>query len=51
MKDAAYPEREALEDVFSDLDRMLDDYMLSDKQKARYEQIKKRLMHISRPTK
>ena len=42
-----YPEREALENVFSDLDRMLDDYMLSDKQKARYEQIKKRLMHIS----
>jgi hypothetical protein len=42
-----YPEHKALEDVFNDLDRMLDDYMLSDKQKARYEQIKKRLMHIS----
>jgi len=42
-----HPEREALQDVFSDLDRMLDNYMLSDKQKARYEQIKKRLMHIS----
>ncbi len=46
-----HPEREALQDVFSDLDRMLDNYMLSDKQKARYEQIKKRIMHISRPFK
>lgn len=49
--DPLYPEREALQDVFSDLDRMLDNYMLSDKQKARYEQIKKRLMHISTPIK
>ena len=46
-----HPEREALQDVFSDLDRMLDNFMLSDKQKARYEQIKKRLMHISTPIK
>ncbi len=49
--DPLNPEREALQDVFSDLDRMLDNYMLSDKQKARYEQIKKRIMHISRPIK
>ena len=49
--DPLHPEREALQDVFSDLDRMLDNYMLSDKQKARYEQIKKRLMHISTPIK
>lgn len=49
--DPVNPEHEALADVFDDLDRMLDNYMLSDKQKARYEQIKKRLMHISRPIK
>ncbi len=49
--DPVNPEHEALQDVFSDLDRMLDNYMLSDKQKARYEQIKKRIMHISRPFK
>ena len=49
--DPVNPEHEALQDVFNDLDSMLDNYMLSDKQKARYEQIKKRLMHISRPIK
>ena len=49
--DPVNPEHKALQDVFDDLDRMLDNYMLSDKQKAKYEQIKKRLMHISRPIK
>ena len=49
--DPVNPEHQALQDVFDDLDRMLDNYMLSDKQKAKYEQIKKRLMHISRPIK
>ena len=49
--DPVNPEHEALADAFDDLDSMLDNYMLSDKQKARYEQIKKRLMHISRPIK
>ena len=49
--DPVNPEHKALQDVFDDLDSMLDNYMLSDKQKARYEQIKKRLMHISRPIK
>ena len=49
--DPVNPEHAALQDVFDDLDRMLDNYMLSDKQKAKYEQIKKRLMHISRPIK
>ena len=49
--DPVNPEHSALQDVFGDLDRMLDNYMLSDKQKAKYEQIKKRLMHISRPIK
>ena len=49
--DPVNPEHAALQDVFDDLDRMLDNYMISDKQKARYEQIKKRLMHISRPIK
>ena len=49
--DPVNPEHEALADVFDDLDRMLDNYMLSDKQKSRYEQIKKRIMHISRPIK
>ena len=49
--DPVNPEHKALQDVFDDLDRMLDNYMLSDKQKAKYEQIKKRLMHISRTIK
>ena len=49
--DPVNPEHKALQDVFDDLDNMLNNYMLSDKQKARYEQIKKRLMHISRPIK
>ena len=49
--DPVNPEHSALQDVFGDLDRMLDNYMLSDKQKAKYEQIKKRLMHISSPIK
>ena len=44
-KDYMNPGHEDIENVFDELDHMLDSYMLNPKQKQRYEEIKNRIMN------